>query len=78
VATIQQDLITIANGVAIGGLIIGFGTDGLIGAFNAVPGIVSYTLYFGLSPSPVTNTNIQLLPEQAVLAEQFNIQVSYV
>jgi uncharacterized phage protein gp47/JayE len=77
VATIQQDLIAIANAVAIGGLIIGFGSNGLIGAFNSVPGIVSYTMNFGLSPSPGSNANIQLQSEQVALLEQFNVQVSY-
>lgn len=77
ISTIQSDLVTIGNATKIGGTIIGFGTDGLIGAFNAVPGIISYTLFFGLSPNPSTNTNVALLPEQAVFAEEFNVAVSY-
>lgn len=77
IQTIQEDLITIGNMVGIGGLIIGFGTEGLIGAFNDVPGIIEYTMSFDKSPSPSTNTNIQMLPEQVPLFETFNIIVSY-
>lgn len=77
IPTIQNDIATIGNSVVVGGLIIGFGSDGLIGAFNDVPGIVSYTLYFGTSPSPGANTNIQMLAEQVPLFEEFNIIVSY-
>lgn len=77
VVNIQSDIVTIGSKVAIGGLVIGFGSDGLIGAFNDVPGIISYTLYFGLAPAPVTNTNIQMQAEQRALFEQFNIVVSF-
>lgn len=77
VSTIQDDLITIGNQVAIGGLIIGFGTNGLVGAFNSVPGIVSYTLAFGTAPTPTLNTNIQMQAEQVPVFETFNIIVSY-
>ena len=77
VNTIQQDIVTIGNEVSIGGLVVGFGTNGLIGAFNSVPGIVSYTLYFGRSPSPVSNSNIQMQPEETPVFETFNCAVSY-
>jgi uncharacterized phage protein gp47/JayE len=77
IQTIQQEIATIGNEVPIGGTVIGFGTNGLIGAFNNIPGIVDYTLYFGVAPSPATNTNIPLLPEQLAEFETFNIQVSY-
>jgi hypothetical protein len=77
VGTIQQDLITIGNAVPIGGLIVGFGSNGLIGAFNSVPGILSYTLYFGRSPGPGSNANIQLAPEEVATFESTNITVSY-
>lgn len=77
VQTIQEDLAAIGNAVPIGGLIIGFGTNGLIGAFNSVQGILSYTLDFGRSPNPSTNTNIQLAPEEAPSFQQANIIVSY-
>jgi hypothetical protein len=77
IGTIQQDIVTIGSLVAIGGLIIGFGTNGLIGAFNNIPGIVSYTLYFGITPSPTMNANIQMQSEQQPLFETFNTVVSY-
>ena len=77
IATIQQDIVTIGDAVAIGGLIVGFGTNGLIGAFNSVPGIISYTLFFGLSVSPNANANIQMQAEQQALFETFNVVVSY-
>lgn len=78
ITTIQKDLVEIGNAFPAGGTIIGFGSGGLIGAFNAVPGITNYTLYFGTSPNPTQNQNIQLLPEQVALMETFNIIVSYV
>jgi hypothetical protein len=78
ISTIQNDIITIGDLVDIGGIVIGFGTDGLIGAFNNIPGIVSYTLFFGIAPNPVTNTNIQMQSEQVPLFETFNVIVSYV
>lgn len=77
IPTIQQDLINIGNLVGIGGTIIGFGTNGLVGAFNSVPGITSYTISFGTSANPTMNVNIPLLPEQVPLFETFNIIVSY-
>lgn len=77
IPTIQQDVVDIGSEVDIGGLIIGFGSNGLIGAFNAVPGIESYTMYFGTSASPVTNTNIQLLETQLAEFSVFNVTVSY-
>lgn len=77
VATIQQDIVDIGNAIAIGGLVIGFGSNGLIGAFNAVPGIVSYTLYFDKTPNPAQNANIQMQSEQVPSFETFNVIVSY-
>lgn len=77
VPTIQQDVIAIGNAFPIGGLIIGFGTNGLIGAFNSVPGIVTYSMNFGTNPSPGTNTNVQMQSEQIASFQQFNIVVSW-
>lgn len=75
--TIQQDIVDIGNDVSIGGLIIGFGSNGLIGAFNSVPGITFYTISFGRSPNPTTDTNIQMQPEEVPLFESFNVAISY-
>lgn len=77
VMNIQQDVVTIGNEVDIGGLVIGFGSNGLIGAFNNVPGIVSYTMYFGAAPNPVSNANVQLQAEQQAVFQTFNVVVSY-
>lgn len=76
VSQIQQELIAIGNAIPIGGTIIGFGTNGLIGAFNNILGILSYDMQFGLSPSPSTDTNIPLLSKQRALFESFNILVT--
>lgn len=77
VQDIQQDIANLGNAVGIGGLIIGFGSSGLIGAFNSVPGIISYTMAFGRNPSPSTNTNIQMQSEEVPVFELFNIEVAY-
>lgn len=77
IAQIQSDLVAIGNATPIGGLVVGYGTGGLIGAFNEVPGIVGYTLSFGPTPSPSSNANVQLLPTQAASFQQFNVSVSY-
>lgn len=76
-ATIQADLLTIGAAVAPGGIIIGKGTQGLVGAFNETPGIIDYTLAFGLSASPTLDDPIQLLPTQAPSFQASNITVSY-
>lgn len=76
-STIQQDIVTIGNEVGIGGLIIGFGSNGLIGAFNSVPGITFYTIAFGRSPNPSTDSNIQMQAEEVPLFESFNVAISY-
>lgn len=78
VATIVADLVAIGNAVPIGGRVVGFGSSGLIGAFNGVPGIVGYTLFFGTSASPVSNAYIQLLPEQLAVFESIDMTVSFI
>lgn len=77
VTAIQGDIVALGNLVSIGGLIIGFGSNGLIGAFNGVPGILNYTLFFDRTPSPVSNANIQMQPEEVPVFETFNVAVSY-
>lgn len=77
IATIQNDIVTIGNAFPIGGLVIGFGSNGLIGAFNNVPGIDSYTLFFDRLPSPSTNSNVQLQPEEVANFQSFNVLISY-
>ena len=77
ISTIQNELVAIANAVPIGGVVIGYGTNGLIGAFNDISGILGYTLFFGTLPSPSTNTNIQLMPIESASLQTFNIAVQY-
>jgi hypothetical protein len=77
ILTIQEDIAAAGNAFPVGGLVVGFGSNGLVGAFNNVAGITSYTLYFGTSPNPSTNSNVQLLPEQVANFETFAIIVSY-
>lgn len=78
IGDIQIDIVTIGNQVSIGGLVIGFGSNGLIGAFNNVPGIVQYTLFFDRVVNPTTNNNLQMQPEEEPVFEEFNVAVSYV
>lgn len=78
IGDIQTDIVNIGNAVSIGGLIIGFGSEGLIGAFNSVPGIVSYTLFFDRVINPSTNTNVQMQPEEEPVFEAFNVAVSFI
>jgi uncharacterized phage protein gp47/JayE len=78
IATLQQNIVAIGNAYGIGGLIIGFGTSGLVGSFNSIPGIRNYTLFFGRSPNPTQNINIQLQDNEAPSFQTFNISISYV
>lgn len=78
VQQIQNDIVTIGGEVSIGGTIIGFGSNGLVGAFNEVQGITNYTIAFGRTPNPTTNTNVQMQPEELPQFETFNVQISYV
>lgn len=73
VQQIQDDMVAIGDALTIGGTVILFGTNGLVGAFNNVPGIVTYSLFAGLTPGPISSANIPLGPEQLALIESFNI-----
>lgn len=77
VITIQEDIVAIGQKVPIGGTIVGFGSDGLIGAFNNVPGILGYTLLFGLNNPPTDDENVDLEPGALADFETFNVVVSY-
>jgi hypothetical protein len=78
ILAVQSELVAIGGTVGIGGLVIGFGYNGLIGAFNNIPGIISYSLNFGTSQNPTSNANIQMLPEQVPYFATFNTSVTYV
>lgn len=93
VATIQADIVAIGNAVGIGGLIVSQGTNGLIGAFNSVAGIIAFGLAFGTTAQalPALGTtvvngvvaggassgNLQMQAEQVPLAQVYNVNVSY-
>lgn len=77
VADIQAAVLAIGNSVGIGGLIVAQGSNGLLGSFNQIPGIVSYNLTFGTSPSPTQAANLQLQANQAPAFESANVSVSY-
>jgi len=76
-AQVQADLIAIGNAVPIGGLIVARGTQGLVGAFNEVPGVVDYTLTFDVVPGSNNATNIRMQAEQVPLFSSFTTVVSY-
>ena len=76
-ASIQADLLAIGDKVLPAGIIVGKGTNGLIGAFNDVLGVIDYDLKFGLSPSPSGDEPIYLLPTQAPVFQAQNIEVSF-
>lgn len=77
IINIQQDILNIGNGIGAGGTIIARGTNGLIGAFNDVAGILDFTLTFGTTANPTGSSNITLGDEQAPVFESFNISVVY-
>ena len=76
VTQVQDRIVEIGDAIQIGGLIIGYGTNGLIGAFNDIEGILDYDLTFGLSPNPISQDNIQLLATQRAFFETFNVIVT--
>lgn len=78
IPAIQAAIAEIGNAVGIGGLVVGYGSGGLMGAFNAIPGILSYTLTFARTASPTTSTNVQMASDEVPVFELHDILVSYV
>lgn len=74
---IQENLMAIGNAVPIGGTIVAQGTQGLVGCFNNVLGIISYTLNFGTAPNPTGSSNLPLQPQQVASVQSFNVSVSF-
>lgn len=64
VQQIQEALVGIGDAIGIGQEVILFGSNGLIGAFNSVPGIEDYDLFAGIAPNPVLQNNIVVQPQQ--------------
>lgn len=76
-ADVQQAVVDVGSQIGVGGLVIGIGSDGLVGAFNRVPGIVDFDLSFALSPSPTNVNPIQMLPTQRPLFQVGAVTVTY-
>lgn len=76
VIQIQEDLVAIGQALGIGATVILFGTNGLVGAFNNVPGIISYTLKAGIAPSPTLSVNIDMEPSQLPQFSSSNIIIT--
>jgi hypothetical protein len=77
VSTIQANVLALGEAVGIGGVITAKGTNGLVGSFNQILGIVDYSLSFDTVPNPTNQDNIALQSEQVAQFEAFNIQVQY-
>jgi len=73
---IQKQLIAIGNSLRIGQKVILYGSKGLIGAFNDVPGIVDYELYAGAEPAPASQDNIEIRSQQRAHFSSQNIIVT--
>lgn len=73
---IQQELVNIVNKLNIGENVTVFGTAGLVGGFNDVDGILSYTLAADTVASPTNTSPIQLQPYQLAVLETFNIIIT--
>lgn len=78
VAQIQQAIIELGNAVPIGGTLVAKGTNGLVGAFNSVAGVLDYDLRFDTANPPVNSDRMPLQPEQAPLFTSFTTEVSYI
>lgn len=73
IAQIQQDMVAIGDSLVIGEQVTLFGTNGLVGAFNSVPGIINYSLAADVVTNPVNTANIPMGQEQLAQIESFNI-----
>lgn len=70
---IQDDIVVIGDSLTIGEDVVLFGTDGIVGAFNGVPGILSYDLFADVVPNPTNQQNIAIGATQLAQIESFNI-----
>jgi hypothetical protein len=60
----------------VGKTVIVYGTSGLVGAFNEVPGITDYTFKIGKTPGPTLDNNIPIQAEQIAKFETYNIVIT--
>ena len=77
VSIIQDNLLAIGAAIPVGGRIVTQGTNGLVGSFNQVAGIVDFTLAFDIAPNPTNTTSLKLQPTQAPSFQASNVSVSY-
>jgi hypothetical protein len=79
VQKIQEDLVTTGELLKIGQQVIVFGTNGLVGSFNNIPGVVSYQFGVGLNPNPPLGqvANIPMGAEQLASFDTSRIIVSF-
>lgn len=73
VQQIQAAIVAIGDALTNGQTVIYEGTNGLVGSFNTVPGIISYQLFMDITPSPTAQQNIPMSAEQLAQIESFNI-----
>lgn len=76
VTRIQDEIVAIGEALTIGETVIVRGSDGLVGAFNDIPGITDYVLLVGKTASPSLDDNIPMQPEQRAQILAFNITVT--
>lgn len=73
VQQVQAAIVAIGEALQMGQAVPLEATGGIVGCFNSVPGIVSYTLAADTVPSPTNTSNIPIGSEQIAQIESFNI-----
>ncbi len=73
---IQAEILAASTGYGIGDDVIYEGSNGIVGSFNDVAGMTSYTLTLGTTAAPVGTNNIILQRTQRAQIESFNIQIT--
>lgn len=74
---IAQRLIDLVNATPIGGSISARGTNGLVGSFRDISGLVDFELAFDLAPNPTNVDSITLQSSQAATAQSDSVVISY-
>ena len=78
ITTIQEEIVAKGSEVGIGGTVIGYGSEGLVGAFNGVAGIDYYQMSFGITGATQGTSNIPMQINQIPQFEVNNILVAYI
>jgi hypothetical protein len=77
VAAVQSEIVTCLSQIPIGGTVVGLGTNGVRASIASTQGIEQYEIYFGTTQNPTNTSAIQLLPEQLINAEIFNVAITW-